>query len=79
MNEEIDDDDDFEGYIDSIMPFLRIYISAGRENHDLLEVEEILGFLTSENRSINDTVKHLIDQGMVNVYVSSFNKTMKVF
>ena len=61
------------------MPFLRIYISAGREDHDLLEVDEMVDFLTSEKRSINDTIKELIDQGMANVYVSSFNKTVKVF
>lgn len=71
--------DDFEGFTDNIMPFLRIYISAGREDHDLLEVDEMVDFLTSEKRSINDTIKELIDQGMANVYVSSFNKTVKVF
>ena len=71
--------DDFEGFTEDIMPFLRIYISAGREDHDLLEVDEMVDFLTSEKRSINDTIKELIDQGMANVYVSSFNKTVKVF
>ena len=78
MDEDIIQDD-FEGFTDNIMPFLRIYISAGREDHDLLEVDEMVDFLTSEKRSINDTIKELIDQGMANVYVSSFNKTVKVF
>ena len=78
MDEDIVQDD-FEGFTDNIMPFLRIYISAGREDHDLLEVDEMVDFLTSEKRSINDTIKELIDQGMANVYVSSFNKTVKVF
>lgn len=78
MDEEIDDEE-FEGYIDNIMPFLRIYVSAGRENHDMLELEEMVDFLTSEKRSINETIKDLIDKGMLNVYVCSFNRTMKVF
>jgi len=72
-------EDEFDGYVDNIMPFLRIYVSAGREDHDMLEVEEVMDFLTSEKRSINDTIKELIDKGMLNVYVCSFNRTMKVF
>jgi hypothetical protein len=78
MDEDIISDD-FEGFTEDIMPFLRIYVSAGREDHDLLEVDEMVDFLTSEKRSINDTIKDLIDKGMANVYVSSFNKTVKVF
>jgi hypothetical protein len=73
------EDDEIEGYTDSIMPFLRIYVSAGREDHDLLEIEEVVEFLTSEKRSINDTIKELMDKGMANVYACSFNRTMKVF
>jgi hypothetical protein len=73
------EDDEIEGYTDSIMPFLRIYVSAGREDHDLLEIEEVIEFLTSEKRSINDTIKELMDKGMANVYACSFNRTMKVF
>lgn len=77
MEEDIDND--FDGYTEEIMPFLRIYISAGKEDHDLLEIEDVVQFLTSENRSINETIKHLIDNGMANIYACSFNKTMKVF
>jgi hypothetical protein len=73
------EDDTIDGYTDSIMPFLRIYVSAGREDHDLLEIEEVVEFLTSEKRSINDTIKELMDKGMANVYACSFNRTMKVF
>jgi hypothetical protein len=78
-NEEYEDDDLYEGITETIMPFLRIYVSAGREDHDMLEVEDVVDFLTSENRSVNDTIKHLIDKGMLNVYACSFNRTMKVF
>lgn len=73
------ENDEIEGYTDSIMPFLRIYVSAGREDHDLLEIEEVIEFLTSEKRSINDTIKELMDKGMANVYACSFNRTLKVF
>jgi DNA replication protein DnaD len=78
-NEEYEDDDLYEGITETIMPFLRIYVSAGREDHDMLEVEDVVDFLTSENRSVNDTIKNLIDKGMLNVYACSFNRTMKVF
>jgi hypothetical protein len=78
MDEEFKDDE-IDGYTDSIIPFIRIYVSAGREDHDMLEIDEVVDFLTSENRSINDTVKELIDKGMANVYACSFNNTIKVF
>ena len=71
-------DDEFDGVIESVMPFLRIYISCGKQNHDLLEMDEIVDFLTSENRSINETIKYLIDRGMANVYASSFSGSVKV-
>lgn len=78
-NNEYEDDDIYDAITENIMPFLRIYISAGTEDHDMLSIEEVVNFLTSENRSINDTIKHLIDQGMSNVYACSFDKTIKVF
>lgn len=77
-DKEYEDDELYEGITESIMPFLRIYISAGRQNHDMLEVEEVVDFLSSENKSINETIKDLIDNGMLNIYACSFNNTIKV-
>ena len=79
MEEEFEEDDIYEGITQSIMPFLRIYVSAGKENHDMLEIEDIVDWLTSENCSVNDSLKRLIDKGMLNVYACSFNRTVKVF
>ena len=73
------EEDDLDSITEIIMPFLRIYISAGREDHDLLDVEEVLDWLTSDNKSINETIKELIDKGMLNVYACSFNRSVKVF
>ena len=73
------EEDDLDSITESIMPFLRIYISAGREDHDLLDVEEVVDWLTSDNKSINETIKELIDKGMLNVYACSFNRSVKVF
>ena len=77
-DERYDEEDDFQGVTEKIVPFLRVYISAGKENNDLLEIESIVDWLSSENRSINETIKELIDKGMLNVYACSFNKTVKV-
>lgn len=77
-NNEYEDDELYEGITESIMPFLRIYVSAGKENHDMLDVDELVIWLTSENRSISETIKSCIDQGMLNVYACSFNETIKV-
>ena len=77
MHEDFDEEDD-GSYTDSLMPFLRVYISAGKENHDMLDIDELIVFLSSEGRSISETIKHIIDYGMVNVYACSFNETIKV-
>lgn len=61
-----------------IIPFLRIYISAGFENHDMAETDEVIGFLHSENRTITEVIKDLLDKGMFNVYACSFNQSKKV-
>jgi hypothetical protein len=73
------EEDDLDSITEIIMPFLRIYISAGKEDHDLLDVEEVVDWLTSDNKSINETIKELIDKGMLNVYACSFNRSVKVF
>jgi hypothetical protein len=73
------EEDDLDSITEIIMPFLRIYISAGKEDHDLLDVDEVVDWLTSENKSINETIKELIDKGMLNVYACSFNRSVKVF
>jgi len=78
-NRSMDEEEELDTYTETIMPFIRIYVSAGKEDHDLLEVEEVVDFLTSEQRSISDTIKDLLDQGILNVYACSFNQTMKVF
>ena len=77
-NEEYENDEIYSGITEKVIPFIRIYISAGLEDHDLLDVEDIVDFLTSNNMSINDTIKNIIDKGMVNVYACSFNKVVKV-
>lgn len=61
-----------------IMPFIRIYLSCGLKNHDLLEADEIINFLNSNDKSMQDHIKELIDLGMFNLYVCSFDSTLKV-
>jgi hypothetical protein len=77
----MDREEEFDNntFVEPIIPFLRIYISIGQENHDMLEIEEIATFLTSDNKSINETIKDLLDRGIVNVYACSFGEVAKVF
>lgn len=77
-DEEFEEEDEIISYTTDIMPFLRIYVSAGTEDHDLLDIEEIIEWLSSENSSISETIKDLLDKGLVNVYACSFNRTLKV-
>lgn len=78
-NDYEEDDEIYEGITQSIMPFLRIYVSAGKENHDMLDIPDIVDWLTSDNCSINESIKRLLDKGMVNVYACSFDKSVKVY
>ena len=63
---------------EKVVPYVRIYISAGRENHDLLNVEEIMILLSSEFASPSEKVKEFIDRGMVNIFACSYDKVLKV-
>lgn len=74
----MEDNTEYEQITEQIFPFLRVYISAGLENHDLLDTEEVVDFLTSSDKSVNETIKDLIDKGMLNVYACSFNNCVKV-
>lgn len=78
-NDYEEDDEIYEGITQSIMPFLRIYVSAGKEDHDMLDIPDIVDWLTSDNCSINESIKRLLDKGMVNVYACSFDKSVKVY
>ena len=77
-NNVMNEDDKFEDKIEKVIPFMRIYISAGLENHDMLDCEEVAMFLSSDGKSINETIKDLLDKGMVNVYACSFADFVKV-
>lgn len=77
-NNEYDDDELYEGITEHIMPFLRIYISAGKENHDLLSTQEIVNMLTADGKSVTEHIKDILDKGMVNVYACCFNEVVKV-
>jgi hypothetical protein len=72
--------DDEETFIveEGVVPYVRIYISAGKANHDMLEIHEIMQVLTQDNKSPSENIKDIIDKGMVNIYATSFNTTVKV-
>ena len=64
---------------EKVIPYVRIYLSVGRENHDLLSIEEIMVMLSQESASPNEKIKEFMDAGMVNIYVCSYDKVAKVF
>jgi hypothetical protein len=72
--------DDEETFIveEGVVPYVRIYISAGKANHDMLEIHEIMQVLTQDNKSPSENIKDIIDKGMVNIYATYFNTTVKV-
>jgi hypothetical protein len=76
MHEE-DEIDNIE-ITEKVIPYVRIYLSVGRENHDLLSIEEMMGLLSQESASPNEKIKEFMDAGMVNIYVCSYDKVAKV-
>ena len=42
---------------EKVVPYVRIYLSVGRENHDLLSIEEIMSLLSQESASPNEKIK----------------------
>ena len=69
--------DDDKAYEEEVLPFIRIYISYGKKNNDLLELDQVLSFL-SQDDSPASHVKDLIDKGMFNLYACCFDKVTKV-
>ena len=78
-NKAMDEEEDFiELAEEGVIPYLRIYISVGKQNHDMLEIHEILQVLTQDGKSPSENIKDMMDNGMVNIYATSFNQVVKV-
>lgn len=77
-NKAMDEEDDFEIAEEAVIPYLRIYISVGKENHDMLDIDEIIQVLTQDGKSPSENIKDMMDNGMVNIYATSFNQVVKV-
>lgn len=78
MDYNDEDDDIIEIAEEGVIPYVRIYISVGKQNHDMLEIHEIMQVLTQDGKSPTENIKDMMDKGMVNIYATSFNTTVKV-
>ncbi len=78
MNDFNEEDGHIEGYTKRVIPVIRVYISYLQENNDMLDLEEVIEALSSNNMSPAENIKSYIEQGMVNIYACSFNQTKKV-
>jgi hypothetical protein len=74
-NNSMSDDD--KDYSEEVLPFIRIYISYGKKNNDMLELDQVLSFLSQDDGPASH-VKNLIDKGMFNLYACCFDKVTKV-
>jgi hypothetical protein len=74
----MDEEEDFIISEEGVIPYVRIYITVGKANHDMLEIDEIIDALTQDNKSPSENIKDIIDKGMVNIYACTFNETVKV-
>jgi hypothetical protein len=69
--------DDNKPYEEEVLPFIRIYISYGKKNNDMLDLEQVVSFLSQDDGPASH-IKDLIDKGMFNLYACCFDKVTKV-
>ena len=70
-------DDNKLPYEEEVLPFIRVYISYGKKNNDMLDLEQVLSFLSQGNGPASHIIE-LIDKGMFNLYACCFDKVTKV-
>jgi hypothetical protein len=73
-------DDDIEEIDigEQVVPYIRILISVGRENHDMLTIDEIEDLLTQDGASPTENIKLFMDKGMLNIYACEYDKVAKI-
>jgi len=81
MEDNIDDMNDGIEEIEigeQVIPYIKILISVGRENHDMLSIPEISNLLTQDGASPTQNIKKFMDQGFVNIYACEYDKVAKI-
>ena len=61
-----------------VVPYIKILISVGRENHDMLTLLEISNLLTQDGASPTENIKEFMNKGMVNIYACEYDKVAKI-
>jgi hypothetical protein len=62
-----------------LSPIIRIYLSAINESQDFVDLDVIEEFvMNNNNKTPSEVLKELFDQGIINVYVCSFDKVKKI-
>lgn len=77
MDEEEDIEEVMSIGTEGVIPYVRIYLSFGKQNHDMLELPEIMNLLTQDG-SPTEKIKEFLDNGMVNIYACNFNTVAKI-
>ena len=76
MSEEPEEVEDNKRVFD-IMPMVRIYIAASTITGDQLEVDELKGWISQAG--VKETVLKLLDDGLVNVYLTCFDACDRLY
>lgn len=77
-NNGMDEEEGSDVIEEAVIPYIRIYIAAGKPNHDMLNIDEILNMLTQDGKSPSENIKDIIDKGMVNIFATSYSATVKI-
>jgi len=60
-----------------ILPMIRVYIAASTLTGDQLDIDELRDWISQEGPSI--VLKKLIDDGLVNIYLTCFDSVERLF
>jgi hypothetical protein len=78
MDDAMDDNIEEIEIGEKVVPYIKILISVGRENHDLLTIPEISNLLTQDGASPTENIKEFMNKGMVNIYACEYDKVAKI-
>jgi hypothetical protein len=78
MDDAMDDNIEEIEIGEKVVPYIKILISVGRENHDMLTIPEISNLLTQDGASPTENIKEFMNKGMVNIYACEYDKVAKI-
>lgn len=74
----MDEEEEEDGKrIFDILPMVRVYLSASTITGDQLEVDELKAWISQ--KGVKETILKLLDDGLINVYLTCFDACDRLY